>query len=661
MSSQKAGLDASVEAKAAEILQLRKQVAEANQKVAAQAERRPSLIDVSLDAPEPEPEPAPAATMLSLSPAQPAAPAAAEPEPELSTPRVSELEITATFITDGALGLHFKEDSDPACLVLGVNGQGLAAKQPQIKPGLVLKAVNRKPVEGVTFDQIIYAMTKAPRPLELSFWHSAPAPQRVISASVVGTKLVAGEGWLSSSTTEYVIEAQTESERTRTISRTYTELKMVHLGWVEPLSAVGMQPTFPVDVMFGANDDVVVKERRLQLQVWLTGALRMAETLSCPLLDDALQRALTASLEARSVGLGPDHVRAHLATVVQGALPPGPRSGIANVWDCRGYWTWGSADDFAAQLKSTPGTSYRPVGADPTGSPGRGPTIPHVLEIGEFLEGESLPAIVKAQKLDPDVWGSAPAGSARLLVKDGPQGGELRINGAWKSAESGSKLSLEVYSIDVSDCWGHTWSRKAVKQLGGKKGAVSAVQWIDVTVKALPQVRDLKICTDAAGNVEKFGLETSGLWKGAKIVAVNQAGVSGNVAIFEALNKVDDSGAYGQDLTLTFEVAAEIVMSTTWRKEVVSLEHLGWTRQLVREQCSINGVGYGGEQVAICIKIDELCITSDGFCSNNDGLCILNDDFNTNGQAVACFGFGDCYQLPTVMRAEAFSGQTGPR
>jgi hypothetical protein len=111
-----AGLDMSVEAKAAEILALRKQVADANQKQVAQAE----LLDVSLDAPEPEPErvatspTAPAATSAAAAAA--AAPAVAL-EPELSTPRVSQLEITATFITDGALGLHFKEDSDPACLL----------------------------------------------------------------------------------------------------------------------------------------------------------------------------------------------------------------------------------------------------------------------------------------------------------------------------------------------------------------------------------------------------------------------------------------------------------------------------------------------------------------------------------------------------------------
>ena len=54
-----------------------------------------------------------------------------------------------------------------------------------------------------------------------------------------------------------------------------------------------------------------------------------------------------------------------------------------------------------------------------------------------------------------------------------------------------------------------------------------------------------------------------------------QAGVSGNVAIFEALNQVDDAGLYGQDLVLTLEVAAEMVISAIWRKEVASLEHLG--------------------------------------------------------------------------------------
>ena len=41
-----------------------------------------------------------------------------------------------------------------------------------------------------------------------------------------------------------------------------------------------------------------------------------------------------------------------------------------------------------------------------------------------------------------------------------------------------------------------------------------------------------------------------GLWRGAKIVAVNQKGVSGNVAIFEALNEIDDAGKFGEDLVL---------------------------------------------------------------------------------------------------------------
>jgi hypothetical protein len=392
MATAAAGLDEmSVEAKAAEIALLRKQAAEANIKLAAASQQQAALLDVSLEVePAPaEPPASPDAPAAARAPAAAAAaPAAAEPAASGETTpgvRVSELEITATFITDGALGLHFKEDSDPAYLVLGVNPQGLAARQPQIKPGLVLKALNGTPVDGMEFDDAIYTMGRAPRPLELSFWHSAPPPSRVVEAAVVGTKVVAGTGWLSSSSTEYVIEASTESGRKRTISRSYTELKMLHLGWVEPLSATGMPPTFPVDVLFGANDDAVVKERRQQLHVWLVGAFEMARTLRCPLLDDALQRSLTASLEARQVGLGADHVRAHLPTVIKGAVPPGPRAGVASVWDCNGYWTWGSAADFASQLKTNPGSSYRPPSGNggPGGgsSPGRGPTIPHVLEI----------------------------------------------------------------------------------------------------------------------------------------------------------------------------------------------------------------------------------------------------------------------------------------
>eukprot|EP01043_Picozoa_sp_COSAG02_P008504 COSAG02_NODE_274_length_26244_cov_36.943507_2_plen_595_part_00 len=565
MATAGAGLDEmSVEEKALEIARLRKQTAAASQKL-EQASQQAALLDVSLEV-EPEPAAAAADVPASAAAAAPAAP------PELAAAdvaspgvRVSDLEITATFIGDGALGLQFKEDSDPAYLLLEINPQGLAAKQPQITPGLVLKSLNGKPVEGMDFDDAIFTMGRGPRPLELSFWHSAPSPACVVEVAVVGTTLIAGTGWLSSSTTEYAIEATTDAGRKRTVYRSYHDLKMLHLGWVEPLSPVGMPPTFPVDVLFGANDDAVVKERRQQLHIWLVAAFRLAATLACPLLDDALQRALTASAEARQVGLGADHVRSHLPTVIKGAVPPGPRAGVANVWGCCGYWTWGAAADFIAQRKTNPRSSYR--GPDPGGSsPGRGTgTIPHVLEISYLTDDtEGLPPTIKAQQLNPEVWGPAPGGVAQLLAKDGPLGGELRLTGVWRSLEVGSKLELELYQIEAADCWGHVWSRKGSKSSSetgpqdaaassdqsSADGPPSAIQWLDVRVPSLSTVKDLKLATDAVGTIEKFGLETTGLWKGAKIVAVNQKGVNSNVAIFEALNEIDDSGTFGADLIL---------------------------------------------------------------------------------------------------------------
>ena len=62
---------------------------------------------------------------------------------------------------------------------------------------------------------------------------------------------------------------------------------------------------------------------------------------------------------------------------------------------------------------------------------------------------------MKAQQLNPEVWGPAPGGVARLLAKDGPLGGELQIKGVWRSLEAGSKLELELYTVDATDCWGH--------------------------------------------------------------------------------------------------------------------------------------------------------------------------------------------------------------
>lgn len=591
MATQAAGIgDMSVEEKAAEIARLRKQTADASAKL-MKANQQAALLDVSLES-EPEPEPAgEASASEALDPASVDSAAAEVTSPGV---RVSDLEITATFIEDGPLGLQFKEDSDPAYLLLDINPQGMAARQPQIKRGLVLKSLNGKPVEGMEFDDAIHIMGRGPRPLELAFWHSAPSPTQVVNVAVVGTRLVTGTGWLSSSTTEYEIEAVTDGERKRTLYRSYNDLKMLHLGWVEPLSAVGMPPDFPVDVLFGANGDDVVKERRNQLDKWLVGAFNMARTLGCPLLNDALQRALTASPEARQVGLGADHVRSHLPTVIKGALPPGPRAGIANVWDCRGYWTWGSSADFIAQCKTNPRSSYRPPEAG-GGSPGRGTgTIPHVMEITDLADDSALPPIIKAQKLNPEVWGPAPGGMIRLLAKDGPLGGELLLAGCWRSVEAGSKLEFEVHRLDAIDCWGHVWSRKGVRSSEtGADGAPAAgsqalgagspvVQWIDVRVPSLATVKDLKLATDASGTIEKFGLETTGLWKGARIVAVNQKGVAGKVAVFEALNEIDDSGTCGADLVLvSLQTRYEQVSSLLYLLPVplsCAMETLQWHR-----------------------------------------------------------------------------------
>jgi hypothetical protein len=43
----------------------------------------------------------------------------------------------------------------------------------------------------------------------------------------------------------------------------------------------------------------------------------------------------------------------------------------------------------------------------------------------------------------------------------------------------------------------------------------------------------------------------------------------------------------------TLELPAEISMRVIFRKEVASLDHLGWTRQLVRETCVVEGIEYG--------------------------------------------------------------------
>ena len=67
-----------------------------------------------------------------------------------------------------------------------------------------------------------------------------------------------------------------------------------------------------------------------------------------------------------------------------------------------------------------------------------------MLEIARLTDDtENLPPTIKAQKLNPEVWGPAPGGMARLLAKDGPLGGELQMTGVWRSLEAGSKLDFD--------------------------------------------------------------------------------------------------------------------------------------------------------------------------------------------------------------------------
>jgi hypothetical protein len=89
------------------------------------------------------------------------------------SPRVGSLrtphDVTAIFINDGQLGLQFNPLSDPPFVILRVAPDGLAAKQPQLKVGLVLKAVNGRPVEGRQYAEVFKSIATAARPLELSF------------------------------------------------------------------------------------------------------------------------------------------------------------------------------------------------------------------------------------------------------------------------------------------------------------------------------------------------------------------------------------------------------------------------------------------------------------------------------------------------------------
>jgi hypothetical protein len=115
----------------------------------------------------------------------------------------------------------------------------------------------------------------------------------------------------------------------------------------------------------------------------------------------------------------------------------------------------------------------------------------------------------------------------------------------------------------------------------------------------------------------------------------------------------------------TLELPASICAEVVYRKEVASLEHLGWTRQLVRETCIIDGTSYGKHahaahaapfpvrqslfkrQSSCCCRLDHL----------SNLLWVHATRFPDTDQAVT-FGFGELYQLPPVLRAETYSGQT---
>jgi len=181
----------------------------------------------------------------------------------------------------------------------------------------------------------------------------------------------------------------------------------------------------------------------------------------------------------------------------------------------------------------------------------------------------------------------------------------------------GAKLEMCVGTLEMTDCWGHTWTRRGTSDSGASTGS----QWVDIRVASLPQIRDLRLEVTNTGTILKFGMETTGIWTGAKIVAINHEGVKDNVAIWEQLNKVEEAGVYGADLVLTVEVPSKVSMRVLWRKECRGLTDLGWTRHLAREECVVDGTEY------------------------------------SEGGLVA-FGPRDCYQLPAAMRAEPFSGQT---
>ena len=78
----------------------------------------------------------------------------------------------ATFMEEGKFGITFgsTQPSDPGPMKINrIDPSGLAAKQPQLKPGLVLIAVQGRSVRGKS--QIFCAdlLRRPPRPITMTF------------------------------------------------------------------------------------------------------------------------------------------------------------------------------------------------------------------------------------------------------------------------------------------------------------------------------------------------------------------------------------------------------------------------------------------------------------------------------------------------------------
>jgi hypothetical protein len=257
-------------------------------------------------------------------------------------------DIIAVFINDGTLGLQFAPDSDPPFLVLAIKPGGLAARQPQLKSGLVLKAVNREPVDGRCYDEVFASVAAKTRPLALSFWRTyAPSVDAVVTASVHGAHV--GTGFMRRSTTEYVVHARTITGRLRKLHRSFQQFQTFYYGWVRPLCSVAKPISIPSDVLYGASGAAVVNKRVQDLSQMLAQACELAHTVECGVYNFALQRFLRedypggeGAAAAPMIGTGNDCACARLPMPVGGSASP------AAVWDPTGLWSWGSVLDLGS-------------------------------------------------------------------------------------------------------------------------------------------------------------------------------------------------------------------------------------------------------------------------------------------------------------------------